>query len=466
MDDTAIQRLGHWLRDALQARALRIDEIVPLNGGAIQENLSLRVDVVDGTWQGRHHWVLRRDAPASIAESHSRIAEHALLVAAHRAGVCVPRPIVACADADVIGTPFSVMVFRPGVGYGPKLVKDRSLGGDRERLVERLGQELAAIHAIDLRHAGLDVLGPGPADPSDPAGGELQRVRDGLDGLGAARPGLERALRIAAATRPDAHEITLVHRDFRSGNLLVDEHGLSAVLDWEFAGPGDPMSDLGWFCARCWRFSRPDLEAGGLGRRDTLYRSYEAASGRTVDDASVRWWELFAHLRWAMIALQQGARHASGDEPSLALALTGRMADTLERDALGMALSSIDGAHDERPVDSRGPTAGASPGTFTPLPDAHLLPSVARVLVPLIGTLAGEQAMTLRLAVRALRVAGRDAATHEAIERDRRSLLERAGAHDMTTLARGIRTGRYEPGAVLDGALLELCERVAASLDD
>lgn len=120
-----------------------------------------------------------------------------------------------------------------------------------------------------------------------------------------------------------------MHGDFRTGNYLVDDAGLAAILDWEFAGWGDPMADLGWFCAACWRFGRAELEAGGIAPRAALYRGYKSGGGR-VDHAAVRYWETVAHLRWAIIALEQGERHHSGRERSLELALTGRIVPELE----------------------------------------------------------------------------------------------------------------------------------------
>ena len=126
----------------------------------------------------------------------------------------------------------------------------------------------------------------------------------------------------------------LLHQDFRTGNFLADETGLSAILDWEFSDWGDPMSDLGWFCARCWRFGRDQREAGGLGSRAAFYRGYEAVSGRRIAPAQVAYWEVMAHIRWAVIALQQAERHRSGEQASLELALTGRVVAELELELL------------------------------------------------------------------------------------------------------------------------------------
>ncbi len=168
----------------------------------------------------------------------------------------------------------------------------------------------------------------------DPLRYAIKSYRVFLDQLGRPHTGLEWGLRWCETHAPLAGEVVLVHQDFRSGNYLVDAHGLTAVLDWEFAAWGDPMSDLGWFCARCWRFGRDEREAGGLGSRDAFYRGYEAGSGRRVAPDQVAYWEVMAHIRWAVIALQQAARHLSGEQASLELALTGRVIAELELELL------------------------------------------------------------------------------------------------------------------------------------
>ena len=319
--------LDAWLGGVLGARDATVREARKLSGGAIQENWAIKVEA-EGV---RRSLVLRRDAAATIEASRGRDEEYAILTAARAAGVSVPRPVALCTDPGVIGAPFAVVEQVAGVGYGPKVVRDTRLGGDRATLVHELGRQLARIHAI-VPDAGLAaVLG---AKPADPAQAEVAALRGWLDALGVLRPGLEWALRRAERDAPDPHEVVFCHRDYRTGNFLLDETGLTAVLDWEFADWSDPMADIGWFCAECWRFSRPDLEAGGLGPRARFYDGYEAESGRRIDAARVRWWELMAHLRWAVIALQQGARHACGEERSLHLALTGRIADTMEFKAL------------------------------------------------------------------------------------------------------------------------------------
>ena len=66
----------------------------------------------------------------------------------------------------------------------------------------------------------------------------------------------------------------------------------------------------------------------------TFLGSYEASSERRLNRSQVRYWELMAAVRWAVIALQQGQRHCSGVQPSLELALTGRVVPQVEWDIL------------------------------------------------------------------------------------------------------------------------------------
>ncbi len=318
--------LEDFLRVSAGARAATIVAATPLTSGAIQENWRLEVAFDGGALPGRQDLVLRRDSATQIATSLSRPEEFAVLRVVWDAGVTVPEPLWLCTDSQVLGTPFYLMRHLTGVALGHTVVADASLGGDREALAERLGAELAKIHRITPPAPGLEFLAPPVPDPARHA---IKSYRSFLDRLGRPHPGLEWGLRWCEAHVPPTGdpggEIVLTHQDFRSGNYLVDERGLTAVLDWEFAAWGDPVADLGWFCAKCWRYGRPDLEAGGIAAREPFYRGYERASGREIDPEAVAYWELMAHLRWAVIALQQGARTLGGGEASLELALTGRL---------------------------------------------------------------------------------------------------------------------------------------------
>ncbi len=400
------------LSHALGAQRVTILEYSRLEGGAIQSTLALDADVDGGLHAGRHQWVLRCDSASTIGESRSRHEEHALLTAAWQAGVRVPRPIAIGTFDD--GREFSVVERLDGMALGPRVVRDTALGGDRDKLVRELGRQLGRIHAIELSAGEASSLGL--SFDERPLHTLIQEQLDSLcsalDALGAERPVLERGIRLMRR-RSDrwsgrALAPALVHRDFRTGNLLLGTDGLEAVLDWEFAGCGDPLSDIGWFCARCWRFSRPDLEAGGLGDRQALYEGYAEVSSIELDHERIAFWEVFAHLRWAVIALQQGARHAT--EPSLALALTGRICESLERDALAQLLGRP--AHLKtndlpRDLGAQSPThAGVSSGHVAGSALAEIL---GQTLNDEIANAGSGSSLTLRMSRNAAAILGREA---------------------------------------------------------
>jgi aminoglycoside phosphotransferase (APT) family kinase protein len=334
-DKAAQERLCRFIASAVGARRAILSSVAPLRGGAIQENWAVDVDIDGGDMAGRHALVLRADAPSRVAASHSRQHEFALLRSAKAAGVTVPEPLWCCTETGVIGRVFYLMRRMPGVAAGHRLVKDPALGGDHEALAERLGRELARIHAITPQSAGGGALGFLAPSSGKPGLDRVRLYRGYLDDLGDPRPAMEWGLRWLELNSRET-EITLVHQDFRTGNYLVDEQGLTAILDWEFCAWGDPMSDIGWFCAKCWRFGASEREAGGIAPRAPFYRGYEAASGRRVDPRAVHYWEVAAHVRWAVIALQQAARHLSGQQRSLELALTGRIVPELELEVLNL----------------------------------------------------------------------------------------------------------------------------------
>lgn len=67
-----------------------------------------------------------------------------------------------------------------------------------------------------------------------------------------------------------------------------------------------------------------------------FYLGYEAESGRTIDRDQIHYWEVMAHVRWAIVAIEQAERHCSGQENSLLLALTGHIVPELEWEILNM----------------------------------------------------------------------------------------------------------------------------------
>ncbi|PWC44720.1 phosphotransferase family protein [Azospirillum sp. TSO22-1] len=321
-------RLEAWLAEQLGATSVAVDDVSRLSGGAISENLALTLAVQGGRLDGRHAVVLRAAPPMEVSASLNKAQEFAVLRAAFAAGVAAPEPIVACEDKGLLGRAFYVMRRAEGVAAGFRVVKTDE---PQRELARELGRQLGKLHYVRPSTPGLEFL---PRPERGPALDAARLYREWAGEVAERDPVLAYGLRWLEVNAPPPGELVLCHRDYRTGNYLVKDGGLTAILDWEFAGWSDPMEDLGWFCARSWRFGRSDREAGGIADRADLYAGYEETAGRRVDPVRVAYWEASAYLRWAAIAIQQGCRHTSGTEPSLELALTGRMLPEIEHDLL------------------------------------------------------------------------------------------------------------------------------------
>ncbi len=215
----------------------------------------------------------------------------------------------------------------PGESIARKLLRDDEFAQVRPTLARACGRTLAAVHRVPPgTDAGLTVVEP------------LESMRTTLDALGQPHPAIELGLRWLETNRPPptTPAPTVVHGDFRTGNLLVTPQGLSAVLDWELVHLGDPLEDLGWFCVRAWRFGEVDKAAGGFGPREELWAGYEEAGGAPVDPAAARWWEVYGTLRWAVICIMQAASHWLGVARSMELAAIGRRTCESEHDLLAL----------------------------------------------------------------------------------------------------------------------------------
>ncbi|WP_035694159.1 phosphotransferase family protein [Azospirillum halopraeferens] len=326
--DEALPALERWLAGAAGAGRVAVESVERLGGGAISLNLGAALAVSGGPLDGRHAVVLRIGPASGMAASLDKMHEFAVLCAARTAGVAVPEPLFACEDADILGGPFYVMRRAAGTAAGRLVVRCEAPQRD---LARELGRTLGRLHRVRPDDDDLDL--PLPRD-GGAAAAAVRDYRAWMDGAADRDPVLAWGLRWLQVHAPAPGDVVLCHRDFRTGNYLVEDGRLTAVLDWEFAGWSDPMEDLGWFCARSWRFGRTDREAGGIADRADLYAGYEETAGRSVDAARVAWWEAAAYLRWAAIAIMQGRRHTSGTEPSLELALTGRLVPEIERDLL------------------------------------------------------------------------------------------------------------------------------------
>ncbi len=326
-----IARVQRFVARETGATAVRVSGLRRLTGGASRETWSLDATIERaGADPETLPLIWQRDvrgAPKTL----SRAQEYQLMATAFAAGVPAPEPIFFSDDSIGDGESFFVRRIE-GETLPRRLLREDIYATARDAMPAQLGHVLAQIHAISLDSEGLDAL-PAPPDAISPAMYEVDRYEEIFRAIAPEpHPAFELAFRWLRQT--DAKRQTsikgemperrsLVHGDFRIGNMLFGPEGLRVVLDWELAHVGDPMEDMGFICVRSWRFGGPK-PVGGIGDRETFFAAYEAAGGEKVDAERVRWWEVFGNLRWGVICLSQAQTYLTGQSKSVELAAIGR----------------------------------------------------------------------------------------------------------------------------------------------
>ena len=309
-------KLGAVLGTAF-GKPVGVEGLARLPGGASRETWSFSVRDADGT---ATKLVLRRDPPGAPI-SGLRL-EAALVRAAAHAEVPVPRVVLAGDEGAGLDSTFMIMEFVEGETIARRILRDDRFAEVRPLLAAQCGRALAAIHRI-----------PAAEIPGLAGGDPLEQLRGLLDHLGQPHPAFELGLRWLAQSRPARSAETVVHGDFRNGNLIVGPDGIRAVLDWELAHRGDPLEDLGWLCVKSWRFGSL-LPVGGFGTVEQLVTAYEDAGGNAVDAGALHWWQVLGTLRWGVICIVQALTHTTGVVRSVELAAIGRRVCEVEWDLL------------------------------------------------------------------------------------------------------------------------------------
>ncbi len=298
--------------------------VARLSGGASQETWSF--DIVHPN--GNIGSILRR-APAGYGASPGRAAgldaEARLMQLAYDAGLPSPRVMHVLTPQDELGAGF-IMARVEGESIARKILRDAQFAKARPILARQLGKVIAGIHGLPVSKL--------PKLRQMTSTKEITDLDREYRSFGWPRPVFELALRWLRDRDPGPSvEMTLVHGDFRHGNLIIGPDGVRAVLDWELAHTGDPMEDLGWICVNSWRFGEIDKPVGGFGSREELFAGYEAA-GHRVDPARVMFWEVMGTLRWGVMCCGMMQRFRLGPDHSMERAMIGRRSSETEIDLL------------------------------------------------------------------------------------------------------------------------------------
>lgn len=283
--------------------------------------------------------VLRRPPGGPLLPtSHDMLREFRYISALH-GKARVPRPILSCEDAGVIGAPFYLMQRVEGMVIRDALPPQYNNPDACRSLSEELIDTLVELHAVDWKAAGIRGRESGYLERQVALWGKQwtrtrPRTRDlpGLDGVG----------EWLSANRPDSGPATVVHGDFRLENVIFagdppDGPRLAAMLDWEMATVGDPLADLAWMLAY---WSDPDesvppsseeldpedgglvdslrrlTELPGFATPNDLAAMYAERSGRPVGDLG--FYRVLALYKLAIIleGLYAGYLEGTGSNPS------------------------------------------------------------------------------------------------------------------------------------------------------
>ncbi len=329
MSDVTGPAVESFLSEKLEV-PVDVSELTEHVEGWSRDTVSFTATWSEGGETRERRFVVRAESDAQVAgeddlaQGNDIETEYRTMAAAGDAPVPVPETHWYEDDRSVLGGRFFVVDHVPG---DAPVTWDRE---DRESLYRAWDEREAAegeslpSQFVDAA-VGVHSIDPGavPALEDRPADAvvdhELDRwIEVYRQSTVRPEPAIEECIRWFRANKPDVPETTLVHGDFRIGNMLVADQELTGVLDWELARIGDPLYDLGYASLHYFAgklvepTERPDL-ACAVVDREWFYDEYERRSGRPVDRERLRYWRAFAAFVMMTIGLSGVHRFRTGE---------------------------------------------------------------------------------------------------------------------------------------------------------
>lgn len=327
------EQLVAYLRDRVPAASdIAVSNVARIPGGASRETWSF-----DARWSENgaasveRAFIARRDPTASLLDSNNDL-EFELYTALAASGIPVPEVHWIERDGQWLDRPFFIMEKLPGASDARTLCVSPEYADVRPTVARQKAEILARIHQFDIQKL------PGLDRPPSPEGSAMHEVdrweRTMRQDMLEPQPVLEIAFAwLKRHLPPPPDRLKLVHGDYRTGNFLYDQTGITGILDWEMAHAGDPIEDLGWLVIKSWRWAG-DARVGGLCSREEFVQAYEDAGGVKVDPVALKFWEIFSNVKFAIIFITGTKSIVQGKTPDLLLAVTAFVNPGLEVELL------------------------------------------------------------------------------------------------------------------------------------
>ncbi|MBM3571276.1 MAG: phosphotransferase family protein [Alphaproteobacteria bacterium] len=328
--ETPRRAIAHQLDAAALAAYLR--GVFPDARGA------LRVEQIGGgqsnptyfVWLGDRDFVLRKQPPGPLLPSaHAVDREYRVQQALAATDVPIARPLQYCQDRAIVGTPFYLMERKHG-----RVFADSALPGcspaDRAAMYADMADVMARIHLVDLDRVGLRDFGR----PGSYFARQIKRWSgQWLEQRPFDIPELDRLAAWLPQHIPTDDETTLIHGDYRVGNLMFHptEPRIVAVFDWELSTLGHPLADVAYNCLLY--HSGPseyggilglDLKVLGIPSEADYVAQYRRRAGRSGGVAPFH--SAFSMFRFAVIFAGIAARARHGTAASADADQVGRLA--------------------------------------------------------------------------------------------------------------------------------------------
>ncbi len=306
------------------ARDLSLSDFTQMTGGWSHE-----VYVFNACWRedGREAsrgMCLRKDPGAGLLRELSSLKQQYRVLQALEA-TPLPTPKVYWYEDDpkLLGGPFFIMekiegeVPNPWSRAGKQAYAEAARRG---KLPRSFVETLAELHNLDWRAAKLDFLGV-PGEGKDFARREIAKWESLIEqSRHDPEPVLTELLMWLKDNAPPVQRLALVHGAYRTGNLIIKDDAIAAVIDWELQVIGDPMYDVAYVLSDLNREGSPLLSC--VVERDFFLDYYQRLTGLTIDFEVCRYYEILYMMRSAAFWISASSLFAEGKNKDLRLART------------------------------------------------------------------------------------------------------------------------------------------------